>query len=186
MTSKPQLRLVRHPPSRPEHTPLHADIDREKLWDTVRDHALTAILRESALLELAHRHDPDLFSFCDALLSSLSPEDWILSVKTLAAFGTSDALEKLVMIFASTINMDDRLFLLNLVARTLTAEYVHPFSIMLRDIVESGEVDITGWTKVAIATLQDVCRRKSISVCTDGVPLDSDGQMSDGMIEYIP
>ncbi len=186
MTSKPQLRLVRHPPSRPEHTPLHADIDRDKLWDTVRDHDLSATLREPALLELARRHDPDLFSFCETLLKSSSREDWTLSVKAIAAYSTSEALEKLVMVFASTIDGEDRLLVLNLVATALTAEYVHPFSIMLRDIAKLDEVDISEWTKVAIATLQDVCRRWSINVCTDGIESISSKQLSEGMIEYIP
>jgi uncharacterized protein YwbE len=85
-------------------------------------------------------------------------------VKAIAAFGTSESLEKLVMIFATTVNRDDRLLLLDVVAKHLTAEFVHPFGIMVRDIAKPGKVDISGWTNVAITTLKDICKRQSIDV----------------------
>ncbi|MFW9918321.1 MAG: hypothetical protein ACFFED_01870 [Candidatus Thorarchaeota archaeon] len=168
MTPKSQLRLVCHPPSWPEHTPLHADADRTQLWELVRDQDIHLVLREPALLELARRRDPDLLCFSELLLKSQRHEDWTMAVKAIAAIGTTDSLEKLVMIFATSLNNDDRLLIIDLVARSLTADFVRPFSIMVRDIAKPGTIDISGWTKAAIATLQDVCKRVSVDIHVDG------------------
>jgi len=57
---------------------------------------------------------------------------------------------------------------LNSVAQILTAEHVKAFSIMVRDIAQPGEIDVTGWTKVAISTLQDACKRFGIETVLVG------------------
>jgi hypothetical protein len=167
MDPQPQLRLVCHPASRPEHTPLHADADRAQLWKLVRDRTSHLLIRAPRLLELARRRDPDLISFCEGLLSSQEKEDWFLALKAIAALDTPEAIEKLVMTFAGTLSNDDRLYIINLVARSLTADFVHPFSIMVRDIAHPGEIDISDWTKTAISTLQDVCKRYGILTLAD-------------------
>ncbi len=172
MTTKPQLRLVSHPPSRPEHTPLHADADRTQLWELVRDQDIHLVLRGPALLELARRRDPDLLSFCDTLLKSANKEQWLLAVKAISTFDTTESLEQLVMIFATSTDPDDREFIIMLVARTLTADFVRPFSIMVRDLAKPGTIDISGWTRSAIATLQDVCKRYSIDTHIEGKSID--------------
>ena len=107
--------------------------------------------------------DPDLISFCDGLLESGEKEDWFLALKAITVLDTPEAIEKLVMIFAGTLSNDDRLYIINLVARSLTADFVHPFSIMVRDLAHPGEIDISDWTKTAISTLQDVCKRYRIA-----------------------
>ncbi len=175
MTPKSQLRLVHHPPFRPEHTPLHADADRTQLWELVRDQDIHLVLREPALLELARRRDPDLLSFSESLLKSQNHEDWTLAVKAISMLGTTESIERLVMIFASTLNSEDRLLIIDLVAKCLTADFVRPFGIMARDIAKPGTIDISGWTKTAIATLQDVCKRVSIETHVDGHTLETEG-----------
>ena len=172
MTTKPQLRLVSHPSSRPEHTPLHADADRTQLWELVRDQDIHLVLRAPALLELARRRDPDLLSFCDSFLKASSKEKWLIAVKAIAAFDTTESLEKLVMIFATSTDSHDRDFIIQLVAKTLTADFVRPFSIMVRDLAKPGTIDISGWTRAAIATLQDVCKRYSIETHIEGKSID--------------
>lgn len=174
MTPKSQLRLVHHPPFRPEHTPLHADVDRSQLWELVRDPDIHLVLREPALLELARRRDPDLLSFSESLLKSHNHENWTMAVKVISVLGTTESVERLIMIFASTLNNDDRLLIINLVATSLTADFVRPFSIMVRDIAKPGTIDISGWTKTAIATLQDVCKRVSVETKVEGHTLDTE------------
>ena len=52
-----------------------------------------------------------------------------------------------------------------MVAKILTAEHVKPFSIMVREVACPGELDVSGWTRTAISTLKDVCKRFGIDVC---------------------
>jgi len=152
---------------------LHADADRSQLWELVRDHDIHLVLREPALLELARRRDPDLLSFSESLLKSQTHEDWTLAVKAIAALGTNDSIERLVMIFAVTLDTDDRRLIIDLVARSLTADFVRPFSIMVRDIAKPGTIDVSDWTKAAIATLQDVCKRVSITTHLEGNAIET-------------
>ena len=61
-----------------------------------------------------------------------------------------------------------------MVAKILTAEHVKPFSIMVREVACPGELDVSGWTKVAISTLRDVCSRFGIETYgVSGVETDS-------------
>ena len=74
--------------------------------------------------------------------------------------------------YAHSLN-DDRKVVLSYVAKILTAEHIKPFSIMVREVACPGEIDITGWTKVAISTLQDICKRFGIDTVVDGRIHDS-------------
>jgi hypothetical protein len=138
-----------------------------KLWALVRDEAVHLILREPGLLELARRRDSELLDFCETMLSSGNIDDWFVAVKTIASIGTRKTIDRLVMIYANT-HSEDRRFITNLVAKVLTTDFVHPFSIMIRELAVPGELDITGWTSTAIATLQDVCKRFGIEVILTG------------------
>lgn len=168
MTPPPRLRLVCHPPSRPEHTPLHADTDRTQLWELVDDQDVHLILRAPGLIELARRRDPKVLDYCEILLNSDNSEEWFLGVKTIAELGTQDAIDRLVMIYASSLN-EKRRYIIHLLAKTLTIDNVHPFSIMARELAAPGEVDITGWTSAAVTTLQDVCKRMGVKTVTQGI-----------------
>jgi hypothetical protein len=166
MTPTPQLRLKSRPPSRPDHTPLHVDTDRSQLWELVEDTSVHLILREPALLELARRKDTKLYEYCESLLTSGDIDDWFLGVKALAELGTRPAVDRLVMAYAGSLS-DDRRFITSLLAQSLSADYVRPFSIMVRELAVPGEIDVTGWTSTAIATLQDVCKRLGIRSIVD-------------------
>lgn len=172
MTPNPRLRLVCHPPSRPEHTPLHADTNRTQLWELVRDNDVHWILKVPGLMELARRHDSDLLDYCEELLQSDNHEEWLLGLKALAELATPESIERLVMIYAGAPT-DNRREIIKLVARNLTTEHVHPFSIMVREIAHPGEVDVTGWTSAAVATLQNVCKRLGIEVTLEGISLSA-------------
>ncbi|MCK5238126.1 MAG: hypothetical protein KAR33_01190 [Candidatus Thorarchaeota archaeon] len=176
MTPTPRLRLVCHPPSRPEHTPLHVDTDRAQLWELVNDEDVHLILRVPGLIELARRRDSDVLNYCKRLIDSGNSEEWYLGIKAIAAIGTPESIDKLLMIYASSLN-DNRKYITGIVAQTLTVDYVHPFTIMLRELAVPGEIDITGWTSTAVTTLQDVCKRRGIETEIEGVSQSSHNRM---------
>lgn len=166
--TRPQLFLsVCQPSQPPDPTPLHADTDRTKLWELVKDETVHLILREPVLLELARRRDPELLDFCENMLVSGDIDDWFTAIKTISSIGIRKAIDRLVMLYASSPS-GDRRFITSLIAKVLTVDYVHPFSIMVRELAFPGELDITGWTSTAIATLHDVCKRQGIEIILVG------------------
>jgi hypothetical protein len=171
MTNPPRLRLLSRPPPANTHTPLHTDVDSARLWDLINDSTVHTILRRSALRELARRRDGDLIDHCDRLLASETRNDWCLGVDTLAEVGTLEAVDRLISAFARSLG-DDRHYILHAVASVLTADHVKPFSIMVRELACPGELDITGWTRVAISTLKAVCKRFGVEVELSNVVAD--------------
>ena len=163
MTNPPRLRLLSRPPPVDTHTPLHTDVDSARLWDLIKDSTVHTVLKRSALKELARRRDADLIDHCENLITSDTRNDWCLGVDTLAEVGTPDALDRLISTFARSLG-DDRHYVLLAVAAILTADYVKPFSIMVRELACPGEIDVTGWTRVAISTLVAVCKRFGVEV----------------------
>jgi hypothetical protein len=171
MTS-PQLRLLSRPSSVEDHTPLYIDIDSTQLWDLVNDERVHLILRRPALLELARRKDSNLLDYCEQLLVSDDYEEWLTALSTLSAIGSPDAADRLILAYAHSLN-ENRKVVLSIVAKILTAEHVRPFSIMVREIAIPGEIDVTGWTRVATSTLQEVCRRFGLETVKIGEFSDS-------------
>ena len=170
--TRPQLRLLSRPSLSEDHTPLHVDIDSTRLWDLIFDEKVHLVLRRPALAELARRQDPQLMDYCENLLKSDDYEEWLTALSTLSAIGTFDAVDMLILVYARSLN-EDRRVVLSHVAKMLTAEHIKPFSIMVREVACPGEIDITGWTKVAIATLQNTCKRFGIRTVLDGRISDS-------------
>lgn len=163
----PQLRLLSKPYQVEDHTPLHVDVDSALLWDLINDDSVHLLIRRPALLELARRHDPDLMNHCEQLLDSDDYEKWLTGLATLSAIGTHDAVDRLILAYAHSLN-EDRKIVLSIVAKILTAEHVKPFSIMVREVAVPGEIDITGWTRVAVSTLQDACKRFGVETVLVG------------------
>lgn len=159
--TQPQLRLLSDSSSVEDHTPLYVDVDSSRLWDLIRDERVHLVLRRPALLELVRRKDSDLIDFCESLLQSNDYEEWLTGLNTMSAIATSEAVDRLILIYVRSLS-EDRRVVLNCVARILTAEHVKAFSIMVRDITVPGEIDVTGWTRVAISTLEDACKRFGI------------------------
>lgn len=174
----PQLRLLSKPFEVKDHTPLYADVDGARLWDLVNDNTVHLLLRKPALLELARRNDPSLMDYCEELLTSDDYEHWLAGLTTLSALGSHDAVDRLILAYAHALN-EDRKTVLSVVARILTAEHVKPFSIMVREVATPGEIDITGWTKVAVSTLQDVCKRFGLETVIIGNASDSPQDVSE-------
>lgn len=174
----PQLRLLSRPVEVIDHTPLYADVDGARLWDLVNDNTVHLLLRKPALLELARRNDPNLMDYCEQLLTSDDHENWFAGLATLSALGSHDAVDRLILAYAHSLN-EDRKIVLSVVAKLLTAEHVKPFSIMVREVAIPGEIDITGWTKVAISTLQDVCKRFGLETVIIGNASDSTQDVSE-------
>jgi hypothetical protein len=116
------------------------------------------ILKKPALLELARRQDHLLMDYCERMLGSEDYEDILMGINILVALGTPDAVDRLILVYAQSLN-DERRHVLCMVAKILTAEHVKPFSIMVRELARPGELDVSGWTRTAISTLKDVCKR---------------------------
>jgi hypothetical protein len=169
MSHLPQLRLLSHPISSKNHTSLHSDVDSARLWDLLRDTTVHTILKRSALAELARRRDPGLMEYCEQLLSSESRSDWCLGISTLSALGTPEAVDRLISAFAKSLG-ENRRYVLESVASILTADFVRPFSIMVREVACSGELDVSSWTRIAISTLSEVCKRFGIETVIEGAP----------------
>ena len=170
--TQPQLRLLSRPSHREDHTPLHVDVDSARLWDLIFDEKVHLVLRRPALAELARRQDPKLMDYCESLLKSDDSEEWLTALATLSAIGTNAAVDRLILVYAHSLN-EDRRMVLSHVARILTAEHIKPFSIMVREVACPGEIDVTGWTRVAISTLQDACKRFGVTTIIDGSIVDS-------------
>ncbi|TFF92695.1 hypothetical protein EU545_00255 [Candidatus Thorarchaeota archaeon] len=169
MSPLPQLRLLSHPVPSDNHPTLHNDADSSRLWDLLRDATVHTVLKKSALKELARRKDPALIEHCDVLLSSESRSDWCLGVSTLSVLATNEAVDRLISTFARSLG-EDRIFVLECVASILRADFVRPFSIMVREIARPGELNVSRWSRVAISTLREVCKRFGIeTVYEDGV-----------------
>ena len=168
----PQLRLLSRPSLREDHTPLHVDVDSARLWDLIFDEKVHLVLRRPALAELARRQDPKLLDYCEDLLKSDDYEEWLTALATLTAIGTNEVVDRLILVYAHSLN-EDRKVVLSFVAKILTAEHIKPFSIMVREVACPGELDITGWTRVAISTLQNTCKRYGVETVLDGRLPDS-------------
>ena len=173
--TRPRLRLLSTPPRIENHTPLYVDVDSARLWNLVNDDTVHLILRKPALQELARRQDPHILDHCEELLTSDEYENWLTAISTLVALGTPEAVDRLIMAYAQSLH-DERRLVLSMVAKVLTADHVKPFSIMVREVAVPGELDVSGWTKTAISTLEDVCRRFGIEV--HGVYVGSEDEIS--------
>ncbi len=118
------------------------------------------------MIELARRNEPEMFEFCENLIVSDDFDEWRASIRALAALRTGEAIDRLVMLYAQCYS-EDRVIIIDVVGRLLTAEHIHPFSIMTRQLAKPGELDVTGWTSVAIGTLKNVCKRLGVEVVDD-------------------
>ena len=170
--TQPQLRLLSRPSLSEDHTPLHVDVDSARLWNLIFDEKVHLVLRRPALAELARRQDSKLMDYCEELLNSDDYEEWLTALTTLTAIGTNEVVDRLILVYAHSLN-EDRRVVLSFVAKILTAEHIKPFTIMVRDVACPGEIDITGWTRVAISTLQSACKRFGVETIIDGRILDS-------------
>ena len=165
--TQPRLRLLSTPSHIENHTPLYVDVDSARLWNLVEDDSVHLILKKPALFELARRQDPLLMDYCEKLLVSDEYEEWLMAIDLLVTLGSPEAVDRLILVYAQSLN-DERKHVLCMVAKILTAEHVKPFSIMVREIAVPGELDVSGWTKTAISTLKDVCKRFGVETFGEG------------------
>ena len=143
----------------------------ESLWDTVKNTSLNIILREPALLELATRKDPGVIAYCDVLLFSEDQESWFSALKTLKTLDTYDSAQRL-LVLCGTSNTIDRRIVLNVLARILTSSQREGFRRILRSMIEPGDLDVTGWSPIALRVLESTCAEKGIEIVdTEGLPL---------------
>ena len=131
----------------------------------------STILREPALLELAKRKDPGVIAYCDVLLFSEDQESWFSALKTLKTLDTYDSAQRL-LVLCGTSNTIDRRIVLNVLARILTSSQREGFRRILRSMIEPGDLDVTGWSPIALRVLESTCAEKGIEIVdTEGLPL---------------
>lgn len=162
----PRLRLHSRPQADVDRTSIHAQTSSVQLWELVRDKKKHLLLREPAMIELARRNELEMLEFCEKLAVSGDFDEWLASIRALAALRTKEAVDRLVMLYAQCYS-EDRMIIIDVVGRLLTAEHIHPFSIMTRQLAKPGELDVTGWTSVAIGTLKNVCKRLGVEIVDD-------------------
>ncbi len=162
----PRLRLHSRPQSDVDRTSMHTQTSSVQLWELVHDKNMHLLLREPAMIELARRNEREMLEFCEKLVVSGDFDEWLASIRALAALRTKEAVDRLVMLYAQCYS-EDRIIIIDVVGRLLTAEHIHPFSIMMRQLAKPGELDVTGWTSVAIGTLKNVCKRLGVEVIDD-------------------
>ncbi|MHA1905937.1 MAG: hypothetical protein ACW98Y_01470 [Candidatus Thorarchaeota archaeon] len=163
---------------------MHVDTGQAQLWELVNDEQVHLILKASGLMELARRRDPGILKYCKKLLDSGNSDEWYLGIKVIAAMGNAEAIDTLLMIYASSLN-GDRKYITGILAQTLTVDYVHPFTIMLRELAVPGELDITGWTSTAVVTLQDVCKRRGIETTFKGATQSENNRILELDAEFV-
>jgi hypothetical protein len=161
--SRPSLRLVKSPRHPYDQTNIYIGVKDAKLWELVDDPSIHLLLREPAIRELADRRAPGIMKHCEKMLASKDIDEWFAAIRILGDLRTEEAVERLITLFTQT-NLRDRRVITCALARILTAEHIHPFSIMVRELAEPGVLDVTGWTLVAIGTLKHICKRFSVPI----------------------
>lgn len=135
----------------------------ESLWDTVKNPTLNIILREPALLELARRKEPGVISFCDTLLLSEDQECWFSALKALELLNTYDAAQRLLTLCGAS-GTGDRRIVLGILARILPASHKEGFRRLLRSVIAPGEINVSGWSPIALRVLANVCAEIGIQI----------------------
>lgn len=128
-----------------------------------RNEQAHSLLREPAIIELSRRRETGAIELCDALLDSQNVEDWFVAVHALVAMNTSDAIERLILLYANSKDWKRRWVFMS-IGRILTLEFIRPFRQMAKDFLMIEMLDVTGWTRTAILTMKSVCDRYGIRV----------------------
>ena len=160
--TRPTLCLFTRTPIQ-DSIPMHTSAGNAQLWELVTDKKIHLILREPAMQELARRKDTGVMNLCEELLNSDNIEEWFVAVRILGHLHTSNSIERLIKLYTRT-NLSDRVFITRILAKILYADYAHPFSIMVRNLAVPGELDVTGWTAIALTTLKNACKRFGVEI----------------------
>jgi len=150
------------------------DVQTEELWNIAKDISLHIFLREPALLELASRKEPGVLAYCDTLLNSEDQECWFSALRSLEKLNSYDAAQRLLVLCGSS-STGDRKIVLNALARILSSPQKENFRRLIRSFITPGELNISGWTPIALRVLQHVCIEKGIEIInSDGSVVDID------------
>ncbi len=169
MTSTLRLVASASRPSTPLFTDMdridhiHAGTERSSLFSIATDDSLSWVVREPAILQLARRKDNDILDVIESFLNSDEERERRTAITALTLLGSDDALNRLIMLCACSVS-EERLLILNALASCLTAEFMQPFSILVRDLLNLKKVDVTGWTSTAVKVLRDTCRRFGVKI----------------------
>jgi hypothetical protein len=160
-----RLRLISKLQSE-KYTSLYVGTLRSALLETVEDESMNLLLRAPALYELARRGDIAVADFSEKLIVSSDVDEQEVGMTALSLLGTPDAQERLIML-AATRPSCKRHIVISHLAKSLTPDFVRPFGILVRDLVELGELDVSGWSSLAVTTLLNVCSRLGLNVVAE-------------------
>ena len=148
-----------------KYNSLYIDTKQKELIDTVEDESISLLLRKPALFELARRGDESVLAITQGLVQSASLIKREIGIEALSILGTPEALERLIII-AATLHNDERHYAVSQLARALTPDFVRPFGVLVRNLVDCGELNVSGWSSLALTTLIDICKRHGFEVDT--------------------
>ncbi len=141
----------------------YATFERNTLWDSVHNNSLYMFIRTPILHELARREDPEIMDYCEKMLKG-DIEEWFVGLKVLGTLGTKEAFNRLVDLYQET-HPHKRSYIICHAARAVkTKSQATKFKKMVMSVAACGQLDITGWTDLAVATLHAVCKRVGIKV----------------------
>ena len=162
----PKLHLTRRDDSLRVMDSYYATFQSDTLWNTINNDSLYLFIRIPILHELARREDPGIMDYCDRMLKG-DIEEWFVGLKVLGSLGTPEAFARLVSLYQEE-HPHKRTYIIHQVARTVKKKsQVTAFKKMILSIAACGQLDVTGWTDLAIETLQSVCKRLDIVVIGD-------------------
>ncbi len=148
-----------------ENCGLEADVGTQddQLWSCAIDHGTHLFLREPAIRRLARRRDNRMADFCETLLKSGDPDDFLVAIDTLTQLGGNHAATRLIGLCSHCL-VHDRVIALSRLAQVITGDQARPFTAMIKELIKPGEVKTTGWTPLAREILMGECRRRGLSV----------------------
>jgi hypothetical protein len=140
-----------------------AGTQNDQLWSRVTDHDTHLFLREPAIRKLARRRDSRMADFCEVLLKSGDPDEFLVAIDTLTQLGGNYAVTRLIGLCSHCL-VRDRVIALGRLAQVVTSDRARPFTVMMKELIMPGEVETTGWTPLAREVLLGECRRRGLSV----------------------
>lgn len=159
----PTLRLTSRQQSFHTLKSYYSVVDSDELWSRVQDETLLLFVKAPLLFELARRNDSNLLDYCEKLLNG-TVEEWFLALRVMGRLGTKHVFTRLEDLYLET-PPHKRSHIVGYAAQAMVLKKHRPvFKKMLLSIVCKGHLDVTGWTDLALETLDSVCKRMDIEI----------------------
>lgn len=164
-----ELCIIRNPSDNWDFSRPYSNVDSGKLFQSANNSTLQLPLRETVMYELALRGDRRVLDICEELVKSDDLDAWLLGLRTMSILGSDTAMNRLIEMYMNA-DIKGRKLALDIIAANVSADFAQPFSLMVREFLDVGTLDVSSWTSVAVATLYHVCKRNGILVKFFGDP----------------